>query len=285
MPTPISWSLVGYSLDEVKGQHHRLFVDPASRDSAAYRVFWEAPGRGAVFQTGEFRARRKGRPGDLAAGELQPDLRPGRAADQGGQVRHRHHGREAPHGRAAGAGGGDRPLAGRDPFRPRRDVLDANPNFLAVLGYESRPRSGVSTTACSSNRPTRPRRSTALLGRPAPGRVPVRHLPARRRGRPEHLDPGLLQPDPGHERHAVQGGQVRHRHHGADALADRGGQRLGADPDQRPDRGLGRRGIERLDRRDRQQPRAIAPGGGRDGRARPDRPTVRRASSPTRPTP
>ncbi len=31
---------VGYTLDEVVGQHHRLFVDPAESKSAAYQAFW-----------------------------------------------------------------------------------------------------------------------------------------------------------------------------------------------------------------------------------------------------
>ncbi len=37
---------LGYSLDEIRGQHHRLFVDPAEHGSAAYRAFWEKLGRG-----------------------------------------------------------------------------------------------------------------------------------------------------------------------------------------------------------------------------------------------
>lgn len=34
-------SLMGYDLDEVKGRHHSIFVDPAYRDGEAYRQFWE----------------------------------------------------------------------------------------------------------------------------------------------------------------------------------------------------------------------------------------------------
>lgn len=45
---------VGYSLTEIQGQHHRMFVDPAERDSAAYRSFWDHLARGeyqaAVFK-------------------------------------------------------------------------------------------------------------------------------------------------------------------------------------------------------------------------------------------
>jgi methyl-accepting chemotaxis protein len=37
---------LGYTLDEVKGQHHSLFVDPAYRNSPDYRAFWQKLGRG-----------------------------------------------------------------------------------------------------------------------------------------------------------------------------------------------------------------------------------------------
>ena len=45
---------VGYRLDEIAGQHHRLFVDPAERAGEAYHSFWAALSRGE-FQSGEFR--------------------------------------------------------------------------------------------------------------------------------------------------------------------------------------------------------------------------------------
>ncbi|MGE3934024.1 MAG: PAS domain S-box protein [Rhodospirillaceae bacterium] len=32
---------MGYSLDEIKGRHHAMFVAPAERDSDAYRQFWQ----------------------------------------------------------------------------------------------------------------------------------------------------------------------------------------------------------------------------------------------------
>jgi methyl-accepting chemotaxis protein len=37
---------VGYRLEEVKGQHHSIFVDPVFRASDEYRRFWEKLGRG-----------------------------------------------------------------------------------------------------------------------------------------------------------------------------------------------------------------------------------------------
>jgi methyl-accepting chemotaxis protein len=39
-------AIVGYSLAEIAGKHHSMFVDPAYRASADYRRFWEKLGRG-----------------------------------------------------------------------------------------------------------------------------------------------------------------------------------------------------------------------------------------------
>lgn len=44
---------MGYTLAEVKGQHHRMFAEPAYAQSPAYREFWAALNRGE-FQAGEF---------------------------------------------------------------------------------------------------------------------------------------------------------------------------------------------------------------------------------------
>lgn len=41
-------SAMGYSLSEIKGQHHRFFCDPNSVQSASYDHFWDALGRGEV---------------------------------------------------------------------------------------------------------------------------------------------------------------------------------------------------------------------------------------------
>jgi len=50
---------VGYTLQEIRGQHHRLFVDPAQRESAEYRAFWAKLGRGE-YDAGEYRRIGKG---------------------------------------------------------------------------------------------------------------------------------------------------------------------------------------------------------------------------------
>jgi methyl-accepting chemotaxis protein len=52
-------STMGYSLDEIKGRHHSTFVDPAFRESAAYRQFWGDLNEGK-FQTAEYKRVAKG---------------------------------------------------------------------------------------------------------------------------------------------------------------------------------------------------------------------------------
>lgn len=50
---------LGYSLAEIEGKHHSLFVGPAERDSAAYREFWARLNRGE-YQAGEYKRIGKG---------------------------------------------------------------------------------------------------------------------------------------------------------------------------------------------------------------------------------
>ena len=50
---------LGYSLSEIQGQKHSLFVEPAMRDSAAYREFWAGLKRGE-FQVAEYKRIGKG---------------------------------------------------------------------------------------------------------------------------------------------------------------------------------------------------------------------------------
>ncbi len=50
---------VGYSLDEIKGRHHSMFVEPSYKESAEYREFWARLGRGE-FQAAQYRRFGKG---------------------------------------------------------------------------------------------------------------------------------------------------------------------------------------------------------------------------------
>ena len=50
---------LGYSLDEIKGRHHSMFVEQADRDNAAYREFWAKLNRGE-YQAAEYKRIGKG---------------------------------------------------------------------------------------------------------------------------------------------------------------------------------------------------------------------------------
>ncbi|MGH1483345.1 MAG: PAS domain S-box protein, partial [Geminicoccales bacterium] len=52
-------SVMGYALNEIVGQHHRIFVDPAEAASSGYAEFWRDLGRGQT-KASEFKRVGKG---------------------------------------------------------------------------------------------------------------------------------------------------------------------------------------------------------------------------------
>src|SRR5262245_1501209 len=50
---------VGYTLPEIVGQHHSMFVEPAYKESAEYREFWTGL-RAGKFQAAQYRRLGKG---------------------------------------------------------------------------------------------------------------------------------------------------------------------------------------------------------------------------------
>jgi methyl-accepting chemotaxis protein len=52
-------NVLGYTLDEIKGQHHSIFVEPRYRQSPEYRLFWERLGRGE-YDAGQYKRVGKG---------------------------------------------------------------------------------------------------------------------------------------------------------------------------------------------------------------------------------
>jgi methyl-accepting chemotaxis protein len=94
---------MGYTLEEIQGQHHRLFVDPAVRDTREYAAFWEKLGQGK-FDGGQYKRIAKdgsevwlqatynpifdhrGRPMKVVKYATDVTLEQYRNADQGGQI-------------------------------------------------------------------------------------------------------------------------------------------------------------------------------------------------------
>jgi methyl-accepting chemotaxis protein len=53
---------LGYQLDEIRGKHHSMFVDDATRNSAEYRAFWDSLRRGEYQARAYKRVAKGGRP-------------------------------------------------------------------------------------------------------------------------------------------------------------------------------------------------------------------------------
>jgi methyl-accepting chemotaxis protein len=125
---------LGYTLEEVRGKHHSMFVEPAERSSPAYAEFWAQLNRG-TFQSAEFKRVGKngkqvwirasynpilnssGKPVKVVKFATDITTEKLRSADYEGQI--------AAIGRSSATIQFD--LSGT--------ILDANENFLGAMGY------------------------------------------------------------------------------------------------------------------------------------------------------
>ncbi|MCX8997519.1 PAS domain-containing methyl-accepting chemotaxis protein [Rhizobiaceae bacterium BDR2-2] len=125
---------IGYQLSELAGQHHRMFVDPAFVQSPAYAAFWAKLGRGE-FDAAEYKRFGKGgreiwlqasynpvldsRGRVMKVIKIATDITDAKmkAADNSGKI--------VAISRAQAM----------IEFTPEGEILDANENFLAAVGY------------------------------------------------------------------------------------------------------------------------------------------------------
>jgi methyl-accepting chemotaxis protein len=128
---------LGYSLGEIQGKHHSMFVEPATRDSAAYREFWASLNRGE-YQAGEYKRvgkggkevwilasynpilDEKGKPFKVVKFATDVSEQKLRTADLAGQI--------------AAIGKSQAVIE----FNMDGSILTANENFLNALGYSLR---------------------------------------------------------------------------------------------------------------------------------------------------
>ncbi|WP_137157171.1 PAS domain-containing methyl-accepting chemotaxis protein [Rhizobium sp. FKL33] len=124
---------VGYRLDEIKGKHHRMFVDPAEAASPAYAEFWNKLRRGE-FDAREYLRFGKDKREVWIAASYNPVI-------SGGKVRKvvkiATDITERKHQAIEDAGKLDSisRIQAVIEFTPSGDVITANENFLATLGY------------------------------------------------------------------------------------------------------------------------------------------------------
>ena len=127
--------MLGYGLEEVQGRHHRMFVVPALRDSAAYRDFWADLTLGK-FKTAEFNRLGKdgrevwiqasynpifdleGKPFKVVKFAIDVTAQKMRAADDAGQI------------------AAIQRSQATDEFKLDGTIVHANANFLAAFGYD-----------------------------------------------------------------------------------------------------------------------------------------------------
>ena len=111
--------VLGYSLGEIQGKHHSMFVEAKERDGVEYRRFWDDL-RAGKFQQAEYKPIRKGGKEIWIQATYNPLLNSAGKAFKGSQVRHRRYCREAEERRYSGPDRSDTPCAGGDRVRPDR---------------------------------------------------------------------------------------------------------------------------------------------------------------------
>ena len=125
---------MGYSLDEIRGRPHRMFVDDAYAASPDYAAFWQALGRGE-YRAGEFKRVAKGGREVWIQASYNPIF------DAGGRpIKVVKYATDVTAAKISAAEmAAQVEAAGRSQaviqFALDGTVLDANANFLAVTGY------------------------------------------------------------------------------------------------------------------------------------------------------
>ena len=125
---------LGYELPEIKGKHHRIFVEPAEANSVEYREFWARLGRGEFDRQQYKRFTKSGREIWIEA-SYNPVLRGGKPykvvkfATDITVVRQK-----------AMEDAGKLNAVSRSQavieFTPTGEILTANENFCGALGYQ-----------------------------------------------------------------------------------------------------------------------------------------------------
>jgi methyl-accepting chemotaxis protein len=126
--------VLGYELAEIVGQHHRMFVDPSEVKGSGYQALWEGLRRGE-FQAGEYKRIGKGGREVWIQASYNPVLdakgQPSKVVKFATDI--------TAHSLASADSTGQLAAIGKSQavieFTPTGDVLTANANFCAALGY------------------------------------------------------------------------------------------------------------------------------------------------------
>lgn len=124
---------LGYSLEEIKGKHHRIFCDPAYTATAEYREFWAMLNRGQ-FDSREYKRLKKDGSEIWIQASYNPVFRGGKLSKI---VKFATDITAAKLKSAEGAGKlqAISRVQATIEFTPTGEILTANENFLSTLGY------------------------------------------------------------------------------------------------------------------------------------------------------
>ena len=203
-------NVMGYTLEEIRGQHHSVLVDAAARGNAEYRALWDKLARGE-FDGGQYRRVSKDgwevwiqasyNPIADAHGkffkvvEYATDITEQklRTADYEGQL--------AAIGKAQAV----------IEFNVDGTIRSVNDNFAKMFGYSNVDVQGKHHSMLVDPGRAGDRRIPRVLGQPRAWRGDLEPLQAHRERRARSLGAGFVQPDSRRQRPPVQGGHVRHR--------------------------------------------------------------------------
>jgi methyl-accepting chemotaxis protein len=127
-------NVIGYSLAEIQGKHHSMFVDPAERESAGYREFWARLNRGE-FQASEYKRIGKGGKQVWIQASYNPILdnsgKPAKVVKFATEITARKIRSMEDAGQIAAIGRSQAVIA----FNLDGTIVRANDNFLNAMGY------------------------------------------------------------------------------------------------------------------------------------------------------
>ena len=128
-------NVMGYKLDEVKGRHHSMFVDEAYRTSAEYKEFWAKLNRGE-YQQAEYKRIGKGGKEVWIQASYNPildsDGKPRKVVKYATDVTAQKMSSADSQGQIAAIGKSQAVIE----FQMDGTILNANENFLSVMGYK-----------------------------------------------------------------------------------------------------------------------------------------------------
>ncbi|KQT51355.1 chemotaxis protein [Devosia sp. Leaf420] len=126
--------VMGYALDEIRGKHHRIFVEPTESEGGDYKAFWKRLAQGE-FQAAEYRRLAKGGRDVWIQASYNPVM-----DAEGKPVKIVKFATDITSAKLSSADfAGQIAAISRSQaiieFSPQGEVLDANANFCSALGY------------------------------------------------------------------------------------------------------------------------------------------------------